>query len=546
MKKILVFTATYNEAENIEKLINKIFRNMPQADILVIDDNSPDGTGKLLDGLAAKAPRVRVIHRPAKLGLGSAHRLAMKYAVANKYDILITMDSDLSHNPDYIPKMVGLLDKDDFVTGSRYVKGGRSDYGAYRMLISHTANILARALLGIPLKECTTSLRGFNVKLLDKINIDTIRSDGYSFFFESVFYVTRLTKKFSEFPIYFENRASGVSKISKTEIVKSVVNLIRLSLIRWSFDERKIIRTADMSVTSASNCGNCGSPFSSLMYPRTTSKNNSSDPYNCTSMTHGSHGTIVKCLECGLVRTDPIPDEKSLIESYSKVNETLYVENIEARFRTFKRDLDKIAPYLPKNGTLLDVGANCGAFLKVASEAGYKAQGLEPSRWCTDYAREKLGQKITNGTVSDLAPSEKGFDIVTMFDVLEHLSDPIKELNAINQRMKKGGILAISTLDIDSMSAKVLGKRWPWLMDMHIYYFDPRTIEQMLKKTGFRIIHSCNYTHVITLDYLLLKLENMSVWGAGILGKILGAIGAKNIRIPVSFGDIKLFVAEKL
>jgi len=546
MKKILVFTATYNEADNIEKLSKKVFYNMPHADLLVIDDNSPDGTGKILDDLAAKNAQVRVIHRPTKLGLGSAHRLAMKYAVANKYDVLITMDSDLSHNPDYIPKIIGLLDKDDFVTGSRYVKGGRSDYGAYRMIISHTANILARALLGIPLQECTTSLRGFRVDLLNKINIDSIRSDGYSFFFESIFYVTRLTKKFSEFPIYFENRASGISKISKTEIIKSIINLIRLSLMRWTFDERMILRTAGTSGTSASNCVNCGSPFASVIYPKTTAKNNSSDPYNCTSMTHGSHGTIVKCLECGLVRTDPLPDEKTLIENYSKVNETLYAENIEARFRTFKRDLDKIAKYLPKNGTLLDVGANCGAFLKIASEAGYKAQGVEPSRWCTDYAREKLGQKITNGTVSDLAPSEKGFDIVTMFDVLEHLSDPIKELNAVNQRMKKGGILALSTLDIDSMPAKILGKRWPWLMDMHIYYFDMRIIDQILKKTGFKVIHSCNYTHVISLDYLLMKLDNMSVWGAGIFGKILRAIGANNIRIPVSFGDIKLFVAEKL
>jgi len=546
VKKILVFTATYNEADNVKKLAEKVFRNMPAADLLVIDDNSPDGTGKVLDDMAAKNNQIHVIHRPAKLGLGSAHRLAMKYAVANKYDILITMDSDLSHNPDYIPKMVGLLDKDDFVTGSRYVKGGRSDYGAYRKIISHTANILARALLGIPLKECTTSLRGFRIELLNKINIDAIRSDGYSFFFESIFYVTRLTKKFSEFPIYFENRASGVSKISKTEIMKSVINLIRLSLMRWAFDEKRILRTADTSLTSASNCVNCGSPFSSTIYPKTTSGNNSADPYNCTSMTHGSHGTIVRCLECGLVRTDPLPDEKILIENYSKVNETLYAENIEARFRTFKRDLKKIAPYLPKNGALLDVGANCGAFLKVASEAGYKAQGLEPSRWCTDYAREKLGQKITNGTISDLAPSENRFDIVTMFDVLEHLNDPIKELKAVNQRMKKGGILVLSTLDIDSMLPKVLGERWPWLMDMHIYYFDTRIIEQILKKTGFKVIHSCNYTHVISLDYLLMKLENMSVWGAGILGKILSAIGAKNIRIPVSFGDIKLFVAEKL
>ena len=316
--------------------------------------------------------------------------------------------------------------------------------------------------------------------------------------------------------------------------------------MRWAFDEKKILRTAETSVTSASNCVNCGSPFSSMIYPKTTSGKNNADQYSCTSMTHGSHGTIVKCLECGLVRTDPLPDEKELLKSYANVDETLYAENIGARFKTFKHNLDKIARYFPKNGKLLDVGANCGAFLKVASEAGYAAQGVEPSRWCTDYAREKLGQNVTNGTISDLSPSEEGFDIVTMFDVLEHLNDPIKELNAINHRMRKGGILALSTLDIDSMLPKVLGERWPWLMDMHIYYFDPGIIEQMLKKTGFKVVYSCNYTHIISVDYLLMKLENMSVWGAGILGRSLRMIGANNIRIPISFGDIKLFVAEKI
>lgn len=546
MKKILVFTATYNEADNIKKLTERIFRDLPQADLLVVDDSSPDGTGNILDEIAVKNPQTHIIHRPTKLGLGSAHRLAMKYAVANKYDVLITMDSDLSHNPDYIPKIVELLDKDDFVTGSRYVKGGRSDYGAYRMLISHTANILARALLGIPLQECTTSLRGFRVELLNKINIDAIRSDGYSFFFESIFYVTRLTRKFSEFPIYFENRASGVSKISKTEIVKSVFNLMRLFVMRLAFDKNKVAKHPDMPETSVSPCANCGSYFTSLIYPITAASDNSSDPYNCTSMTHGSHGNIVKCLQCGLVRTDPLPDEKELLDRYSDVEETLYADNIGSRFKTFRYNLDKVTSFLPKNGKLLDVGANCGAFLKIASEAGYQAQGIEPSRWCAEYANKNLGQNVKNGTVFDLDPSEKDFDIVTMFDVLEHLRDPIKELNAVNQRMKKGGVLIISTLDIDTIFPKLLGKKWPWLMDMHIYYFNRGIIEQMLKRTGFKTLHSCNYTHIISLDYLLMKLQNMSVWGAGNFGKALRKTPIGRIMMPFSFGDIKLFIAEKI
>ncbi len=228
MKKILVFTATYNESGNIDRLIKNIALFLPSADMLVVDDNSPDGTGKILDTIASSMPQLHVLHRNKKLGLGTAHKLGMKYARDNDYDVLITMDSDFSHNPSYLPKIAQLMDKNDFVTGSRYITGGRSDYDGYRKFVSFSANLLARNLLGIPFKECTTSFRGFSKRLLKMMDIDSIRSDGYSFFFESIFLVSRLTDNVSEFPIYFENRASGTSKISRTEIAKSCINLMRL------------------------------------------------------------------------------------------------------------------------------------------------------------------------------------------------------------------------------------------------------------------------------------------------------------------------------
>ena len=149
MPGTLVFTATYNEADNVENLLNEIFSHLPDVDILIVDDHSPDGTGPLLDQLAAKNSRIHVVHRPSKLGLGTAHLLAMKYALHHNYEHLITMDADFSHNPKYLTIMKQLLEDNDFVIGSRYAKGGRCDYGLVRTLISRTANTLARYLLGI-------------------------------------------------------------------------------------------------------------------------------------------------------------------------------------------------------------------------------------------------------------------------------------------------------------------------------------------------------------------------------------------------------------
>jgi len=232
INKILVFTATFNEADNIGKLIYDIFSFAPQVDVMVIDDNSPDGTGEILDKLATTYSRLSVVHRKGKLGLGTAHLQAMEYSVKNNYDALITMDADFSHHPKYLPQMLALLEKFDFVIGSRYVEGGGVGYGIIRIFISKTANILVRTLLSIKLKECTTSYRGFRKDLLVKILNNKIISTGYSFFFEMVYFVCTETKNVTEFPIYFADRTEGESKISKREIIYGVTTLFKLFIKR--------------------------------------------------------------------------------------------------------------------------------------------------------------------------------------------------------------------------------------------------------------------------------------------------------------------------
>jgi dolichol-phosphate mannosyltransferase len=232
MKKVLIFTATFNEALNIENLIKEIFHYVPQVDILVIDDNSPDGTGKILDKLAADNSQVKVIHRVGKLGLGTAHISGMEYALKNNYDGVVTMDADFSHHPKYLPELLKLLETHDFVIGSRYVKGGGLGYGFVRTFISKTANFLARLLLSIKLQECTTSYRGFKKDLLEKLLKKKISSTGYSFFFEMVYLVSGITKNVTEFPIYFADRVAGESKISKQEIIRGVTTLFKLFVRR--------------------------------------------------------------------------------------------------------------------------------------------------------------------------------------------------------------------------------------------------------------------------------------------------------------------------
>lgn len=232
MKKTLIFTATYNESENIALLCNQVLSLDSSYDMLVVDDNSPDGTGRILDELAAKNSRLKVNHRSGKLGLGSAHEWAMEYAETNHYEALVTMDADFSHDPNDIPRLLKALEGCDFVTGSRYMAGGACNYSGYRRYVSKLANWGARRLLGIPLHEMTTSFRVFRVDFLRRVDLGEIKSNGYSFFMEIVFRLSRVGARMKEVPICFEDRRAGVSKIPPFEIFNGLKHLLYLACLR--------------------------------------------------------------------------------------------------------------------------------------------------------------------------------------------------------------------------------------------------------------------------------------------------------------------------
>jgi dolichol-phosphate mannosyltransferase len=543
--KVLIFTATYNEADNIKDLIDSIFSFVPEADVLVVDDNSPDGTGEILDGIQRSNPRVKVIHRYRKLGLGTAHKIAIHYAMMNDYDMLVTMDADFSHNPKYLPRMLRELESHEFVIGSRYAKGGESDYGLKRIILSRTANMLTKILLGVKLNETTTSFRGFNKKIFDKLDVDEIRSDGYSFFVDCIYHITTITNSYKEFPIHFHDRRTGISKISKIEVYKGVLNIFRLFIKRVLKLKRRENIFHDHHEMQYVKCNVCDLPYCVEIYP-STSKKSKSDMYICSSTHHASHGRIVKCLTCGLMYTNPQLPEDKIYHMYSMAVDQAYIANIDSRFRTFDYNLKRIKRFLPDKGKLLDVGSYCGVFLKVAEQKGYDVLGLEPSGWAASFSRENFKLDVINGSLSDIQSNNDTFDIITAWDVMEHFTDPMNELKLINAKLNKGGKFIFSTLNIANKFPSLLGERWPWLMDMHLYYFNETLIEEMLKRRDFRLLSVEKYCHIITVNYLTYKLEHLGIWGMRYLRKLISKTPLGRVYIPFRFGDIQLFISEKL
>ncbi len=224
-----VVVPTYNEAENIESLVTQILGLGLDLQVLVVDDNSPDGTGRLADQMAGTDEHVHVIHRSGKLGLGTAYIAGFKYALAQGAPFIMTMDADFSHHPSYIPAMVNKSATRDVVIGSRYVKGGGTrNCTLPRKALSRGANLFAKVMLGLQARDCTAGFRCYRRHVLESIELDTIFSSGYSFLIEMLYRCQQHGFSVGEVPIVFENRQRGASKISRTEIIKAMYTVLRL------------------------------------------------------------------------------------------------------------------------------------------------------------------------------------------------------------------------------------------------------------------------------------------------------------------------------
>jgi len=233
--QVTVIVPTYNEKENIEALVTQLLALPTGVRVIVVDDNSPDGTGSIADRLAAESEgRVRVIHRAGKLGLGTAYIAGFKQALAEGADLICTMDADFSHNPRYIPSLADKIGQGyDLVIGSRYVPGGGVSGCTFdRKLLSWGANAFARTMLGLHAHDTTAGFRCYRSEVLEGMALDEIKASGYSFLIEMLYRVQRRGWKVGEVPIVFENRRLGTSKISQGEVVKALGTVLRLAWAR--------------------------------------------------------------------------------------------------------------------------------------------------------------------------------------------------------------------------------------------------------------------------------------------------------------------------
>ncbi len=266
--------------------------------------------------------------------------------------------------------------------------------------------------------------------------------------------------------------------------------------------------------------------------------------YTCTSSAFGEHGRIVECRSCHLVYMNPRPHHEAVVENYGDVEDQEYIEEEQGRLETFADSLELVQKYR-RSGQLLDVGCHVGTFLTLAEQAGFDVAGVEPSRWGAEIARTRINGNVHCGAIEDAPLPEGGYDVITLWDVIEHLPDPALDIRAIHSALRPGGVFVISTMDVESLFARAFGRRWPWYMQMHLVYFSRQTLCEMLRREGFQIAEVSTHVRRVRLTYLASRFDGYSPAVGRFANRVLKRVGLAERTVGVSFGDIFTVIARK-
>lgn len=254
---------------------------------------------------------------------------------------------------------------------------------------------------------------------------------------------------------------------------------------------------------------------------------------------------LVRCKNCGLLYLNPRLRADVVIEGYSTGSDENFVSQAAGRERTFAKSLKMIERLRPQRGHLLDVGTAGGSFLTVAKQAGWDVAGCEPNRWMCEWANKHYGLQVVPGTIADMRLKDGTFEVVTLWDVLEHTPDPKATLLECKRVLKPKGLLVVNYPDIESLVSRLMGRRWVFLLSVHLYYFTPKTLTKMLKELGFRLIQRRRHWQTLELGYIFFRMEAYIRPIAKAAGWLVKRLGLAHAQFPYWMGQ-NLVIAEKL
>jgi dolichol-phosphate mannosyltransferase len=530
MRKIVVVIPTYNEAQNIAPIITRVREFEPTVDILVVDDNSPDGTAGIVESLMKKDAHLSLLNRKGKEGLGKAYIHAFMEVMKDpSVEWIQMLDADFSHDPKYLPALFAQTATADVVIGSRYVQGGGTvGWSFWKRWLSRFANGYCRFITGMPIHDSTAGFILMPTTLMRKIHLEDMHSRGHAFMMELKHRLWKQGARIAEVPVVLEDRFHGKSKMSRGVILEAVG-------APWKLKFQSGARTDGAERESQGKplaCALCGAP-----HPVFFKRKN-----NCT---------LYACTACKFWFVYPVPEVSDVytkdyfVGADSGFGYVDYESDKKPMVSTNEQYVKLITTYVPQRGRLLDVGAATGFFLSIAQRLGFDPHGVEMSDYAAGEARGK-GLPVITGTLADVPPAPL-FDAITMIDVIEHVTDPRTEVTRVNALLKSGGIFAIDTQNTGSLYARLLRTRWHLIVPPeHLNYFNRENITLLLTQCGFEVLEITTVGKRFSLPYIFNMLHTwQKLWLWQTLARVCERGLLSKIYIPINLRDTMFVVAQK-
>ncbi|HYT78684.1 MAG TPA: bifunctional glycosyltransferase/class I SAM-dependent methyltransferase [Actinomycetota bacterium] len=552
MPRVVITMPAYRAEGTLEKTVADIPPGVAD-ELILVDDASPDNTVQLAHELG-----IRVFGHPHNRGYGGNQKTCYTQALADAADIVVLLHPDYQYDPKAVPLLIApiLAGHADMTFGSRFASAGNPLAGGmpvYRYIGNRLTTIAENLLLGSRFTEMHSGLRAYTRQCL--LSLPFLRYSD-DFVFDSQLLVDAITsgQRVVEVPILtrYTKESSSIGILRSLRYVTlSQLHAARRAMERgrrghrWpvtlSPPKRARIRGGTGSSVEQ-RCVLCGANDQVVLYPANASGEVRSSEFACTSEAVARHDDILQCRRCGMVSSRPQLLPQQIAEHYAQVVDEPYLAEEGGRRELFRWVLGAMAGYPVHTRRLLEVGSHLGLFLDVARAAGWQARGIEPSNWAVEFGRERFRVDLRQGTVEDLDDPPGSADAIVMLDVLEHLVDPLDALRRLRPRLDDQGILAVSTVNLNSLHGRLRGGNWPWFIRPHLHYFTPETLQAMLHLAGYRMVE----WSIVPRSFHLSYIANRGGTNLGALGKAMRQVSRfADPRIPVGWlGDIVFVVAR--
>lgn len=518
-------------------------------ELILVDDASRDGTADL-----ARRLGLHVHVHPVNRGYGGNQKSCYSLALEAGADIVVLLHPDYQYEPKAVPLLIApiLAGEADMTFGSRFAGMGDPLSGGmplYRYMGNRVTTIAQNVLLGTRFTDMHSGMRAYTRRCLLSLPFLGY-PEGFDFDAELLSDAVTSGLRVVEVPIptsYTKESSSISVSRSLDYVTHGTTYAARRALQRGRRGRRYLpawrrgARRRAGGRLVVADCVSCGSDRMLFRFPSNAAGDVPVEEFRCTTEALGIHDDILECPRCGLLSSRPTLAPEEILERYADVQDEEYLAEEASRRELFGWITKRIGSHFVPGRRLVEIGANIGLFLDVASRAGWDAVGIEPSRWAVEQGRTRFGVDLREGTIETLDLPAGSADIVVMLDVLEHLTDPTAALRRIKPLLAVDGLLALSTVNVDSLHGRIRGGNWPWFIRSHLHYFRPPTLCAMLADAGLETVAWNVAPRSFHLSYLLHR-AGATLPGSGVAAD---ALRFADPKIPVGWiGDVTLLLAR--